>query len=81
MPTLGLWSARALKASGNYVQAAERYLEVTRLEVSGGDVALQKRALVDAATELEALRPKIRSLIIEVKGAPARDVSVVIPRP
>jgi hypothetical protein len=76
VPTLGLWSARALKATGQYVQAAERYLEVTRLEVTGGDVALQKRAIVDAATELENLRPKIPSLTIAVKGVPARDVSV-----
>jgi hypothetical protein len=75
-PTLGLWSARALKATGNYVQAAERYLEVTRLEVTGGDVAVQKRAMVDAATELESLRPKIPNLTIELKGAAARDVSV-----
>lgn len=76
VPTLGLWSARALKATGNYIQAAERYLEVTRLEVTGGDVAVQKRAMVDAATELESLRPKIPNLTIELKGAAPGDVSV-----
>jgi hypothetical protein len=76
VPTLGLWSARALKAIGKHVQAAERYLEVTRLEVTGGDVGLQKRALADAATELESLRPKIPNLTIEVKGADAHDVEV-----
>jgi hypothetical protein len=76
VPTLGLWSARALKATGNYVQAAERYLDVTRLEASGGDIAVQKRAIVEASTELESLRPKIPSLTIELKGAAAADVSV-----
>jgi Tfp pilus assembly protein PilF len=70
-PSLGLWSARALKANGKYVEASERYLEVTRLEVSGGDVALQKKAQADAAAELEELRAKIPSLVIEVKGASA----------
>lgn len=78
VPTLGLWSARALAALGRHVQAAERYVEVTRLEVTGGDVALQKRAVVDATAELETLRPKIPNLTIEVKGAAARDVSVTL---
>jgi hypothetical protein len=76
VPSLGLWSARALKATGNYVQAAERYLEVTRLEVTGGDVAVQKRARAEAVTELESLQPKIPNLTIEVKGAASPDVSI-----
>src|SRR6187402_1280765 len=30
-PSLALWSARALEKSGKFVEAAERYLEATRL--------------------------------------------------
>ena len=41
-PSLGLWSARALEKSGKLVEASERYLEVTRLEVKAGEAAVQQ---------------------------------------
>src|SRR5262245_41613860 len=41
MPSLGLWSARALAKQNKLVAASERYLEVGRLEVSGGDAEVQ----------------------------------------
>jgi hypothetical protein len=71
VPTLGLWSARALAKTGKLVEASERYLLVTRLDAGGGDLALQNQAKVDAASEREALQPKIASLTIDAKGASA----------
>src|SRR6516164_5582103 len=68
-PSLGLWSARALKAIGKHIEASERYLEVTRLDAAGGDVSVQRKAQLDASLELDALRPKIPSLSIRLQGA------------
>lgn len=68
VPTLGLWSARALAKTGKLVEASERFLLVTRLDVSG-DVSVQNQAKAEAASEREALLPKIPSLTIDVQGA------------
>jgi len=68
VPTLGLWSARSLAKLGKLVEAAERYLEATRLEVTTGDAAIQKKAQEDARTEREALLPRIPTLTIAVRG-------------
>jgi hypothetical protein len=78
-PSLGLWSARALEKKGQLVKAAERYLKTTRLAVeAGGDAKVQEQAQADAATELEALRPRIPALVIELEGASAEEVEVTI---
>lgn len=69
VPSLGLWSARALAKRGKLVAAAERFFEVTRLPLTGGDADVQKRAQADAQTELDALQPTIPSVVIVVKGA------------
>ncbi len=70
VPTLGLWSARALAKTGKLLEASERFLLVTRLD-SSGDVAVQNQAKAEAASEREALLPKIPSLTIDVKGESA----------
>jgi hypothetical protein len=75
-PSLGLWSARALAKLGKFVEASERYLEVTRLTVSGGDEAVQKQAQADARTELDALVPRIPSIVIAIEGATPSEVTV-----
>lgn len=69
MPTLGLWYARALAKTGNWVEASERYGEVIRLEVTEGKIKEQKQAQADAASELEALKPRIPTLTLTVPGA------------
>ena len=73
VPSIGLWSARALVASGKLVEAAERYLEIGRLEPEG-DVKVQKRAQQDAEKELAVLNKRLPSLTIGIEGAPAADV-------
>ncbi len=76
VPSLGLWSARALEKNGKLVAAAERYLEVQRLDPGTGDVAVQKAAQADAKTEHAALEPRIPSIVIELEGASANEVKV-----
>ena len=75
-PSLGLWTARSMEKLGRLVQASERYLEVTRLEVSGGDLKLQQEAQAVAAEEREALQPRIPKVKVVVEGAPAEQVQV-----
>jgi len=77
-PSLGLWSGRALVKVGKWVEAAERFLEATSLQVPAGDYAVQKRAQADAAAELAALRPRIPILLVEVEGAALADCSVSV---
>lgn len=78
VPTLGLWSARALVKLGKLVEAQERYIKVGRLAVSGGDADVQRKAQAEAAEELAALEPRIPSLVIDLKGAEASEVALQI---
>jgi hypothetical protein len=78
VPTLGLWSARALVKLGKLVEAQERYLKVGRLAVSGGDADVQRKAQADAARELAGLEPRLSSLQIELTDANADDVALSI---
>lgn len=77
-PSLGLWSARALAKVGQLIEASERYLEVTRLDVTSGDVAVQKQAQAEAATEREALLSRIPSIVVELEAADLSQVTVLL---
>jgi hypothetical protein len=77
VPSLGLWSARALIKLNRWVEASERLVEVTRLDVSG-DIAVQKAARSDAESELAALSPRIPSVTVDLKGPAPGDVTVTI---
>jgi hypothetical protein len=77
VPTIGLWLARSLAHSGKLVEAAERYLEVERLDPEG-DAKVQKRAQQDAAKELVELNKRIPSLTIGLEGAAAADVKIAL---
>jgi hypothetical protein len=78
VPSIGLWLARALAKQGRLVEASERYTEVGRLSVTSGDTAVQKSAQKDAATELDALSPRIPSVVVRVDGAKASDVKLTL---
>jgi hypothetical protein len=79
VPSLGLWSARALEKNGRLVEAAERYLKTTRLPVdSSSDRAVQEQAKKDAASEHEALVSRIPNLIVEVRNTNEGDVEVTV---
>jgi hypothetical protein len=76
VPSLGLWSARALAKLGKLTEAAARYQEAASLEVGVGDADIQRRAQADALRERETLLPRIPTLTIEIEGADPSDVVV-----
>jgi hypothetical protein len=79
VPSVGLWSARALVQLGQLVEASERYQELARLSATEtGDPAVQKKAVAEAANELKALLPRIPSVTVQVEGADAAAVKVTI---
>jgi hypothetical protein len=78
VPSIGLWLARALAKQGRLVAASERYLEVGRLSVAQGDAQVQENAKKEAATEVEALLPKIPSVVVTLQGATASEVALTL---
>jgi hypothetical protein len=78
VPSLALWSARALVKRGLLVEAAERYLEAGGLQIPAGDAAVQRKAAAEAASELAALKPRIPSLELRLVGAEPSEVEVTI---
>lgn len=77
VPTIGLWSARALVANGKLLEGSERYIEVSRLPVTG-DASVQESAKADAAREREALLPRVPTLVIKLDGAPDVNTQVLL---
>jgi hypothetical protein len=77
-PSLGLWSARALAKLGQLIEASERYLEVTRLDVSSGDAAVQKQAQAEAAAEREALLSRIPSIVVQLETPDPSQATVLL---
>lgn len=77
-PSLGLWSARALARLGKLVEAAERYVDVSRLDTSSGETAVHEQAKKDAKAEHDMLVPKIPKLIVRVDGVDPTEVSITI---
>src|SRR5688572_30003013 len=78
-PSLALWSARALEKSGKFVEAAERYLEATRLpDDQGGEAGVQQRSRDEARQDRELLLPRIPTLRIEIEGAAPESVTLTI---
>jgi hypothetical protein len=68
-PTLGLRAARCLVQLGRFVEASERYLEVTRIEVPRAQITPAfRKAQADAVLERDDLLPLIPTLTIEVTG-------------
>ncbi|RYZ09870.1 MAG: hypothetical protein EOO73_03030 [Myxococcales bacterium] len=78
VPSIALWSARALEKRGKLVEASERYLEATRLDAAVGDAAVQRQARAEAEAERQALLARIPSLTIALSGAPAAATQVTI---
>lgn len=78
VPSLGLWSARALEKQGQLVEALNRYLEAQGIQVPAGEVAVQQNARKDAEREGEALKVRVPRLVIELTGAEASEVTLTI---
>src|SRR6187399_372866 len=78
VPTLGLWLARTLTKNRRWVEAAEVYREVSRLEVTEGKVEAQREAQQAAERELGELVGKIPTLVIVVEGTTSSQVVVQV---
>jgi hypothetical protein len=78
VPSLGIWSARALVKQGKLIEAADRYVEVLRLPPGGGDPEVQKQAQLDAQSELEETQRLTPTLVVQVEGASEGAVSIKV---
>lgn len=78
VPSLGVWSARALAKLDKLVEATDRYLEVSRLPLGAGDLEVQAKAQLDAQAELEATQQQTPSLVVRLQGAEASSVRISV---
>lgn len=78
VPTLGLWSARALHKLGRWLEAEARYEETVTLPLPQVDTATQQQAQQDAQAELTALKPTIPQLVIQLEGATLEQLRITI---
>jgi hypothetical protein len=77
-PTLGLRAARSLVKLGRLVEASERYLDVTRLQLDRVAPAVMRKAQADALGERDKLLPTIPSLEITLEGPAGGGVTVLV---
>jgi hypothetical protein len=77
-PTLGLRAARCLAKLGRVVEASERYLDVTRMQLDRFAPAVMRKAQADALAEREKLLPTIPSLTVTLKGPTGAGVTVLV---
>jgi hypothetical protein len=73
-PTLTLGLARSQVGLGRWIAAQETYNRLLREGVPAGAPPAFARAVADAKRELDALEPRIPSVIVNVKGAASFDV-------
>lgn len=75
-PTLGLYAARCLAKLGRLVEASERYLEVTRMQLDRLTPPVMRKAQAEAVAEREKLLPTIPTLEIRLDGPQGEGVAV-----
>lgn len=78
VPSLGLWSARALVKLGKLVEAEQRYRAVVKMRVAADDSEVQHAARETAQAELLELLPRIPSVRVQVAGAAPEAVSITL---
>lgn len=77
-PTTGFYTAKCLEKLGRLVEASERYLGVSRIQLDASASDAFKAAVADSAKAYQALKPQIPALAIGVRGAPDREVQATI---
>ncbi|MEO7328806.1 MAG: hypothetical protein ABI193_09530 [Minicystis sp.] len=77
-PTLGLRAARCLAKLGRVVEASERYLDVTRMQLDRFAPPVMRKAQADALAEREKLLPSIPSLTVTLDGPVGAGVAVLV---
>jgi hypothetical protein len=74
LPTTGLWLGRTLDKVGRLIDASERYLEVTRMQLAADALPQHVQAKEEAARDRQALLPRIPQVTIVVRGAQGAQV-------
>ncbi|WP_438017615.1 tetratricopeptide repeat protein [Sorangium sp. So ce315] len=77
-PTIGLYAARCLEQLGRLIEASERYLQVSRMQLDASASDVFKAAVADAEKAYNDLKPRIPKLAVAVRGAPEREVQITI---
>jgi hypothetical protein len=77
-PTLGLYAARCLVKLGRLVEASERYLEVTRMQLDRNALPVMRKAQADAVAEREKLLPTIPTLEVRLDGPQGDGTAVTV---
>jgi len=78
VPTLGLWTGRALEKIGRLIEASQRYREVALIVVTANDPEVFRSAQADAQAAYDALGPRIPQVTLKLVGATANEVAVSI---
>jgi hypothetical protein len=79
VPTVALWSARALEKTGKWVEAVARYARVAELPAGNGEnKAIQEKAKADAAAELKRLLPRLPAVRVAIENAVPEGVVVTL---
>lgn len=76
IPTIGLWSARALEKSGKLVEANERLIAVSRYKITHDDAGVFAQAKNDAEQLQDAIAPRIPQLKIDLVHADGLELTV-----
>jgi hypothetical protein len=77
-PTLGLYAARCLVKLGRLVEASERYLAVTRMQLEPGALPVMRKAQATAVAEREKLLPTLPTLEVRLEGPSGDGVEVSV---
>jgi len=77
-PTLGLYAARCLVRLGRLVEASERYLEVTRMQLDRAALPVMRKAQSDAVSEREKVLPTIPTLDVRLEGPRGDGTTVTV---
>ncbi|WP_434044910.1 MULTISPECIES: tetratricopeptide repeat protein [Sorangium] len=77
-PTIGLYAARCLERLGRLIEASERYLQVSRMQLDASASDVFRAAVADAEKAYNDLKPRIPKLAVGVRGAPEREVQITI---
>lgn len=78
VPALGVWSARSLRQMNRYVEAAERYRDVLKLELPADAAESYRTSRREAEAELAELLPKIPTLLLQVENPGGGEFTVRI---
>lgn len=76
IPTIGLWSARALEKAGKLVEANERLIAVSRYKITHDDAGVFAQAKAEADQMQDAIAPRIPELKIELVHAEGKELTV-----